>query len=189
MPRTSRPSSAKRSCDSSCARSSSATTTSPSATPYRSPPAVNQAVRYCVHRIKALRKAIRNVFGEALVQRCRWHTQRARPISPSAAPALDVALGAVRRSEAAFPTDRRRCVRAVAQPWTHATRRASRRRTFPHRQGARVLRSEARLRPRSLIRGRRGERALRRHRFASASLVEDCRTSPRRRRTGRSRER
>ncbi len=77
MPRTSRPSSAKRSCASSCARSSSATTTSPSGTPYRSPPAVNQAVRYCVHRVKALRRAIKDVFGEhALVHRCHRHKER-----------------------------------------------------------------------------------------------------------------
>ncbi len=77
MPRTSRPSSAKRSCASSCARSSSATTRSPSGTPYRSPPAVNQAVRYCVHRVKALRRAIKDVFGEhALVHRCHRHKER-----------------------------------------------------------------------------------------------------------------
>ena len=34
-------------------------------------------VRYCVHRVKALRKAIREVFGgHALVQRCQRHKER-----------------------------------------------------------------------------------------------------------------
>ena len=52
-------------------------TTSPSATQYLSPTAVSPAVRYCVHRVKALRKAIRKVFGERVpVQRCIWHKER-----------------------------------------------------------------------------------------------------------------
>jgi putative transposase len=39
-------------------------------------PTGNQAVRYCVHRVKALRKAIRSVFGEVPVQRCIRHKER-----------------------------------------------------------------------------------------------------------------
>jgi len=35
------------------------------------------AVRYCVHRVKALRRAIKDVFGErALVHRCHRHKER-----------------------------------------------------------------------------------------------------------------
>ncbi|MGH2887874.1 MAG: hypothetical protein ACRDPA_35115, partial [Solirubrobacteraceae bacterium] len=55
------------------ARSCLATTTSPSATQSRSRPADSQAVRYCIRNVKALRKAVRAVFGEVPVQRCLWH--------------------------------------------------------------------------------------------------------------------
>jgi len=38
---------------------------------------VSQAVRYCVHRAKALRRGIKDVFGEhALVHRCQRHKER-----------------------------------------------------------------------------------------------------------------
>ena len=52
-------------------------TTSPSATQYQSRPAASQTVRYCIHRVKALRRAIKDVFGEhALVHRCHRHKER-----------------------------------------------------------------------------------------------------------------
>ena len=73
--REAQPSSAKRSSASSCARSCSATTTSPSATQSRSPPAASQAVRYCVHRVKALRKAVVPCSARVPVQRCLWHKE------------------------------------------------------------------------------------------------------------------
>ena len=41
------------------------------------PTAGSQAVRYCIHSVKALRRAIKDVFGEhALVHRCHRHKER-----------------------------------------------------------------------------------------------------------------
>ncbi|MBV8712303.1 MAG: transposase [Solirubrobacterales bacterium] len=73
----SRSRSAKRSFGSSCARSCSATTTSPFATQSRSLQTDSQAVRYCIRNVKALRKAIRQVFGHEIpVQRWVQHKER-----------------------------------------------------------------------------------------------------------------
>src|SRR5206468_6950539 len=75
--RISRSSSAKGSCGSSSARCCSATTTSPFATQSRSRRTDSRAVRYCIRNVKALRRAIKDVFGEhALVHRCHRHKER-----------------------------------------------------------------------------------------------------------------
>jgi putative transposase len=51
-------------------------TTSPFDTQSRFRRTDSQAVRYCIHSVKALRKAVRSVFGEVPVQRCLWHKGR-----------------------------------------------------------------------------------------------------------------
>ena len=71
---------------SSSGRSSSATTTSPFATQSRFQRTGSQAVRYCIRNVKALRRAIKDVFGEhTLVHRAvATRSETSATCSPSA---------------------------------------------------------------------------------------------------------